>query len=62
MLRVSLNPELLLWARERAGIDQAALVTRFKKLPEWEDGRLRPTLKQLENYARGARSDWMFIP
>lgn len=52
MLRVSLNPELLLWARERAGLDQAALVTRFKKLPEWEDGRLKPTLKQLERYAR----------
>ncbi len=52
MIRTPVNPELLIWARERAGVAQEDLVVRFKKLPEWETGQTRPTLKQLEAFAR----------
>ena len=52
MTRVPVNPELLRWARERAGLAQRDLAARFKKLPEWEDGETQPTLKQVEAFAR----------
>ena len=52
MIRVTIKKELLSWARERAGLEQDALVAKFKKLPEWEAGELQPTLKQAEDFAR----------
>ena len=51
MTRVPVKPELLRWARERAGVAQADLAAKFKKLPEWEAGETRPTFKQLEAFA-----------
>ncbi len=52
MIRVPIEPELLRWARERAGKSEEDLVTRFKKLSEWESGATQPTLNQLEAFAR----------
>lgn len=52
MIRVTIKKELLSWARERAGLEQDALVGKFRKLREWEAGELRPTLKQAEDFAR----------
>ena len=52
MIRVAVNPHLLRWARERSGIQSDSLARRFKKLPEWESGETRPTLKQVEAFAR----------
>ncbi len=52
MNRVEVKPELLRWARERAGLDVDALARRFPKLPAWESGDLHPTLKQLEGFAK----------
>ena len=52
MIRVPVKPELLRWARHRAGLDRSEFPARFKKLPEWETGRLQPTLRQLEDFAR----------
>jgi Zn-dependent peptidase ImmA (M78 family) len=52
MTRIPINPELLTWARERAGLDTLALAGRFPKLSEWETGELQPTLRQLEDFAR----------
>ena len=52
MIRVPVNPELLRWARERAGIAQDDLAAKLDKLPEWESGEIQPTLKQLEAFAR----------
>ncbi len=52
MTRVPVQPELLRWARERAGVAQEDLVEKFQSLPEWESGEIRPTLKQLEAFAR----------
>ena len=41
MIRVAINPDLLRWARERSRIPRDSLATRFKKLPEREDGVMR---------------------
>ncbi|MFQ3594198.1 MAG: hypothetical protein SNJ82_13545 [Gemmataceae bacterium] len=43
--RVNINPELLTWARERAGKPLDELAFKFKKLPDWESGKDRPTFK-----------------
>ena len=52
MIRVAVNPNLLRWARERAGKTLTELAVSFKKLPEWEAGETHPTLKQMEAFAR----------
>lgn len=52
MIRVAVNPELIRWARERAGLTQEDLTGKFAKLPHWETGEVRPTLKQVEAFAR----------
>jgi hypothetical protein len=33
-MRVEVKPELLQWARERAGVDNASLARRFPKLAD----------------------------
>ena len=53
MDRVDVQPEVLRWARERAGLGIDALAGRFAKLPAWERGEIRPTLKQL-----GPENSW----
>lgn len=55
-MRVDVQPELLRWARERAGLTAAEVVRRLPKFEDWERGVLRPTLKQLEQFARLARA------
>lgn len=65
MMRVAVNPDLLRWARERAGVVAAGeLTTRFPKLEEWEGGTARPTLNQLEAFARAAHVPigYLFLP
>jgi Zn-dependent peptidase ImmA (M78 family) len=52
MNRVEVKPELLRWARERAGLGVDALARRFPKLAAWERGEVHPTLKQLEGFAK----------
>ena len=52
MNRVEVNKELLRWARERAGLNIAALARRFPHLDAWESGEAQPTLKQLEAFAK----------
>ena len=61
MIRSSVKKELLSWARKRAGLEQDALVGKFKKLPEWEAGELQPTLKQAENFARAVHVPLGFL-
>lgn len=64
MIRVAVQPELLRWARDRAGLDAFALAGRFPKLQEWEAGDLQPTLRQLENYAQATHAPvgYFFLP
>ena len=52
MIRVAINPDLLRWARERAGLAQEDLTKKFARLPRWETGEAQPTLKQVEAFAR----------
>jgi Zn-dependent peptidase ImmA (M78 family) len=55
MIRVALNPELLRWARERAGRTLGDLARAFPKLERWERDEGQPTLKQLERFAKAVR-------
>jgi Zn-dependent peptidase ImmA (M78 family) len=52
MTRVQVEPALLRWARERAGIDLSDLVHKFPQLDAWEQGKAHPTLKQIERFAK----------
>lgn len=61
MIRVPVQPHMLTWARERAGIDVLELAARFDKLPEWEAGESQPTLKQLEDFARAVHVPFGFL-
>ena len=61
MTRIPVNPALLRWARERAGVAQEDLAVRFKKLPEWERGETRPTLRQLEAFARAVHVPFGYL-
>lgn len=47
MSRVFVNPEILNWAGQRAGLDMGDLLPKFPKLQDWLEGGLAPTLKQL---------------
>ncbi len=61
MLRVSIEPQLLVWARERAGISQEVLAKRFQKLPEWERGEVKPTYRQLESFAKSVHVPFGYL-
>ena len=62
--RVDVKPELLRWARERAGADVDALVRKFPKYRQWESGETRPTFRQLESFARTVHAGvgYFFMP
>ena len=55
-VRALIKPELLLWARETAGLGvgeaAAKLAQPQHRLESWERGDSRPTIKQLETIAR----------
>ena len=55
-LRVGVEPALLRWACGRSGRSIEDLRRRFPRLEAWEQGAVLPTLKQLEDFARAART------
>jgi len=55
VIRVDVKPELFRWACKRCGAGGEGLYERFPKLEKWESGEAKPTLKQLETFARAAR-------
>jgi len=55
MNRVDIKPELLCWARERAGLETDDLTHRFPKLAALEERTVQPTLKQVEDHWLTAR-------
>jgi len=61
MMRVEIKPELLTWARERARLDVDSLEHRFPKLEAWEEGAVRPTLKQVEDFAKATHTPVGFL-
>lgn len=60
-LRVPIRPEILRWARERAGHDLGDLVERFPQLPAWERGEKKPTFKQVEAFAKAMYTPFGFM-
>ena len=52
---------MLSWACERARIEKDDLAMRFKNLAEWEGGRVQPTFKQLEKFARTVHVPFGFL-
>ncbi len=64
MNRVFVNPEILYWAGQRAGLEVGDLLPKFPKLQDWFEGSLAPTLKQLEAFARATHTPigFFFLP
>ncbi len=52
MVRIEVNPSVIRWACARSGRSVEDLQKRFPRLMDWERGRVRPTLKQLEALAK----------
>ncbi len=61
MVRVEVKPELIRWARERAGLDIDVLTERFPQLEAWERGAIHPTLKQIERFAKATYAPLGFL-
>ncbi len=61
MIRVDIKPELLSWARERAGLETDALAHRFPRLAAWQQGTVKPTLKQIEDFAKATHTPVGFL-
>lgn len=51
MATVAIRPELIIWARDRAGLTDDAMTKRFRRFNEWLSGEAQPTLRQLESLA-----------
>jgi len=66
MPRVAIKPELVRWAVDRASADVEELAGRpgLAGLPDWERGEARPTLKQLEAFAKAVHVPigYLFLP
>ena len=63
-MRVDIKPELLRWARGRVRISEGSLLKLFPQLPQWESMEKKPTLKQLESFARTTHTPvgYFFLP
>jgi Zn-dependent peptidase ImmA (M78 family) len=63
-VHVSVQPVMLKWARERAGLELKDLTPRFSQLAAWERGERTPTLRQLEDFAQAVRVPvgYLFLP
>jgi len=53
--RMNIKPELYHWACNRAPVDPEKLRQRFPMYDDWVSGKKRPTLKQLEKFAKFTR-------
>lgn len=61
MTRVTISPEMLRWARKRAGHEARDLAPRFPQLPKWERGEKQPTFKQLEAFAKATHTPFGYL-
>ena len=59
--RVSVAPEMLVWARKRSGRQASDFARRFPKLRQWESGELAPTMRQLEDFAKATHTPVGFL-
>src|SRR5882724_474743 len=62
--RVSVAPEMLVWARKRSGQQASDFARRLRKLQQWESGELAPTMRQLEDFAKATHTPvgFLFLP
>jgi Zn-dependent peptidase ImmA (M78 family) len=51
-MHVEVKPNLLRWACERAGLNTHIVARRMPQLSAWEQGKAKPTLKQIERFAK----------
>ncbi|MBF0104554.1 MAG: ImmA/IrrE family metallo-endopeptidase [Deltaproteobacteria bacterium] len=51
-MHIEIQPHMLSWACRRAGYTIQQLAERIPQLVEWEAGEIRPTLKQIERFAK----------
>lgn len=58
---VDVNPQMLRWAIARSRIPEERLRKRIPRLTEWERGQRKPTLRQLEDFARQTRTPFGFL-
>ena len=58
-----IKPDLLEWARERAGLSPEAIEESFPKYQAWVSGASKPTMAQLEALAKktGAPLGYLFL-
>jgi Zn-dependent peptidase ImmA (M78 family)/transcriptional regulator with XRE-family HTH domain len=65
MTQAMINPHILSWARQRAGLDVHALARKLnvdeEKLASWEQGGVRPTFKQAQNYAHNTHVPFGYL-
>jgi len=63
-LRVTVRPELFHWACSRTGGSIEDFAGRFPKLEAWVREQAKPTLRQLESFARATRTPvgYFFLP
>lgn len=64
IMKIAIEPKMLVWARQRAKLDLGGLIKRFPKLRDWENGAVQPSLKQLEAFAKitHAPIGMLFLP
>ena len=53
--QIPINPALLVWARERAGLSRDEARQKFKRFEEWEEGKSAPTYPQLEQLSEALK-------
>ena len=51
-IRISVKNKMYDWAIKRSQVDEVSLHRSFPKLKEWKEGKSKPTLKQLEKFAK----------
>lgn len=60
-----INPDLLAWARRRAGLSVETLAKKMKKMPEdvvaWEHGTHRPSFRQAQTLAKRLRVPFGYL-
>lgn len=63
-IRIEVKSDLLQWACGRNGLGIAAFAQRFPHLNEWVRGEVKPTLKQLESFAKATHTPvgYLFLP
>lgn len=63
-MHVEVAPEILRWACNRVNLDIQIVSQKLPQLPAWERGEKKPTLKQIERFAKivHAPVGFMFLP